>query len=417
MKLPVRDGYGKEVRSLEVDETVFGIMPNGAVLHQAYVAQRANQRWGTASTKTRGEVQGSTRKIRRQKYTGSSRQGGIRAPHRVGGGIAFGPKPRDYSQALNKKMRRLAIRSALSGKVADGQLVIIDQLAFETPKTKQMLETLRNNGIERSALIVTAASDRKVMASARNLPKTKVLPAAYLNIVDMMHHNGVLITEEAVRIAEALWGKDAGKAVVAEKPKRARTAKAAVEAPQTPPAAPEKPAAKPKRAAKPAAKVAAEKPVAEVVVEAPIAEAPAAEAPAAEAPPKARRVVRKAEPKAAAKAEKKPAKAPTKRARATSPVLEAPPKARRVVKKAELKAAAAPTVKAEKKPAKAPAKRAPAKAKAPKAAPAAKAEKKHAKAPAKRAPAKVKAPKAAAKAATEEAKPKRRTRKAVEGEG
>lgn len=235
MKLPVLNAEGKELRTLEVDDSVFGITPNVPVLHQAYVAQRNNQRWGTAQTKTRGEVAGSTRKIRMQKYTGRARQGGIRAPHHVGGGIVFGPKPRDYSQSLPKKMRRLAIRSALSGKLADGQLVVIDRLAFERPKTKEILRILHNLGMRRSALIVTAAPDRTVLASARNLEKTKVLPAAYLNVVDMMDHAGVLMTEEAVRVAERLWGKKpAPEAPAPEEPKPAARARARAKPAQLP---------------------------------------------------------------------------------------------------------------------------------------------------------------------------------------
>lgn len=230
MKLAVIDAQGKELRKLDVDETVFGITPNIPVLHQAYVTQRANMRGGNHKTKTRGEVQGSTRKIRKQKYTGSARAGSIRAPNRVGGGIVFGPRPHSYAKDLPKKMRRLAIRSALSGKLADGQLVVIDQLAMETPKTKEMMRLLNVVGFERSALVVTASSDRMVLASVRNLDKTKTLPAAYLNVVDMMNHAGLLMTEEAVRIAEKLWGKKEGadgvnlapraKLVIEEKPKQ-----------------------------------------------------------------------------------------------------------------------------------------------------------------------------------------------------
>jgi large subunit ribosomal protein L4 len=227
VKLSVRNAEGKEVRKLEVDGSVFGIEPNMAVLHQAFVAQRANQRSGTAQTKSRGEVRGSTRKIRMQKYTGRARAGSARSPTRVGGGVAFGPRRRDYSQALPKKMRRLAIRSALSGKVADGQLVVVDKLSMESPKTREMLRILRNVGIERAVLIVTGQSDRMVLASIRNLEKTKVLPAAYLNVVDMLNHRDVLMTEDAVRVAEKLWGeKRAAAAPVAESaPKRRRAAK------------------------------------------------------------------------------------------------------------------------------------------------------------------------------------------------
>ncbi len=127
MKLAVHNAQGRRVRQMTVDDTVFGIMPNGAVLHQAFVAQRANQRRGTASTKSRGEVQGSTRKIRMQKYTGRARAGSARAPTRVGGGVAFGPRRRDYSQALPKKMRRQALRCTLSSKVTEGWLVLVDR--------------------------------------------------------------------------------------------------------------------------------------------------------------------------------------------------------------------------------------------------------------------------------------------------
>ncbi|MEO6196619.1 MAG: 50S ribosomal protein L4, partial [Dehalococcoidia bacterium] len=146
MKLSVVSAEGKELRTLEVDETVFGITPNQAVLHQAFVRQQANQRSGTAMTKTRGEVQGSTRKIRPQKGSGRARAGGSRSPTRVGGGTVFGPRPRDYSQDMPKKMRRLAIRSALSGKLADGQLIVIDDLSMDKPKTNEMVRILGNVG-------------------------------------------------------------------------------------------------------------------------------------------------------------------------------------------------------------------------------------------------------------------------------
>ena len=233
MKLAVHNADGKQVRQITVDDAVFGIAPNLAVLHQAFVAQRANQRRGTASTKTRGEVQGSTRKMRRQKYTGSARQGSSRSPVRTGGGVAFGPRPRSYRQDLPKKMRRLAIRSALSGKLADGQLHVIDKLGGLTrPRTKEVVSILHNAGIERSALIVTGEPDRSVLISARNLPKTKVLPAPYLNVVDLLTYRDLLLTEDAVRRVEGLWGaaKAAPEAPPAEeKPRRRRAA--AVEKP------------------------------------------------------------------------------------------------------------------------------------------------------------------------------------------
>ena len=234
MKLAVHNSRGKQVRQITVDDAVFGITPNLAVLHQAFVAQRANQRRGTASTKSRGEVQGSTRKLRNQKYTGRARQGGARSPVRVGGGVAFGPRPRSYRQALPKKMRRLAIRSALSGKLADGQLHVIDKLGGLTrPNTKAVVSILHNAGIERSALIVTGDPDRSVLISARNLPKTKVLPAPYLNVVDMLTYRDLLLTEDAVRRVEGLWGsaKAAPEAAVVEEAPKPRRRRAAAEQP------------------------------------------------------------------------------------------------------------------------------------------------------------------------------------------
>jgi large subunit ribosomal protein L4 len=307
MKLAVRNAEGKELRKLDVDDSVFGIEPNGSVLHQAFVAGRNNQRAGTAQTKTRGEVQGSTRKIRRQKYTGRARQGSIRAPHHVGGGVVFGPVQRSYAQALPKKMRRLAIRSALSGKVADGQLVVIDQLAFERPRTKEIIRILRNVGIERSTLVVTSQSDRTIMASIRNLPKMKTLPAAYLNVVDMLNHQSLLITEEAVRIAEQLWGKKAAPAPAQPKAPT-RRAKAAREEPKVEvearaEAPTEEPAAKPSRARRPTAKAeepppkeakaSAKKPAARARAARP-AQRPNAEASDATGKPPTRRRTRKA---------------------------------------------------------------------------------------------------------------------------
>ncbi len=251
MKLAVHNARGKRVRQITVDDTVFGIAPNIAVLHQAFVAQRANQRRGSASTKSRGEVQGSTRKIRGQKYTGRARAGRNRSPVRVGGGAAFGPRPRSYRQALPKKMRRLAIRSALSGKVADGQIHVVDKLGFGQPRTKEMGSILENVGIERSALIVTGEPDRSVLVSARNLPKTKVLPAAYLNVVDLLTHRDLLLTEDAVRTVEGLWGSGEAKPAAVQEPKRrrGRAAAAGTEA-QAAPSEVEGPKPRPKRAAR-----------------------------------------------------------------------------------------------------------------------------------------------------------------------
>jgi len=196
------------LKPITVDDQVFAIEPNLAVVHQAFVAQQANQRAGSASAKTRSEVRGSTAKVRIQKGTGRARAGPASAPQRRGGGAAFGPKPRSYRQALPKRMKRLAIRSVLSGKVADGRLMVVKELALEKPRTKEMVSVLSNLGIERSALIVTGEPDRSVHVSARNIPKTKVLPAAYLNVLDMINHRDLVMTVAAVRRCEALWGGD-----------------------------------------------------------------------------------------------------------------------------------------------------------------------------------------------------------------
>lgn len=307
MKLPVVDATGKELRKLDVDDSVFGIEPNAAVLHQAYVAQRNNKRAGTANTKTRGEVRGSTAKIRRQKYTGRARAGSNRSPIRVGGGVAFGPHQRSYAQSLNKKMNRLAIRSALSGKVADGQLKIIDQISMDAPRTKDIVSTLRGVGFERSALIVMAQSDRNVLASTRNLQKTKVLPAAYLNVMDVLNHQGMLITEEAVKIAEGLW---------------------AVEAPQKK----EKAAPKRRSATRRKADEAAPKEKEEAATEATEEVVPSEPKPA----PKRRAASKKAAPEAQATAEEKP-KRRTTRAKKTDAdtSTEDKPKPRRRTKKTD----------------------------------------------------------------------------------
>ena len=211
MKLTVHDALGKELDPIEVDDAVFGIEPNGPVVHQALLASLANKRVGPASTKTRGEVAGSTRKIRRQKGTGASRQGSIRAPHHRHGGIVFGPRPRDYDKALPKRMRRLAIRSVLSAKAADGSLRVVSDLTISTPSTKQITGVLKALGFERSVLIVTGQADGNVKASARNLEKVNLLPAAYLNVVDLLNAQGLLMTVDAVRGAEALWGGERAK--------------------------------------------------------------------------------------------------------------------------------------------------------------------------------------------------------------
>src|SRR5688572_27498854 len=201
MKLTVYALKGKDIGSIAVDDAVFGIEPHKPAIRQALLAQLANRRAGTHNTKTRGEVRGSTRKIRRQKGIGASRQGAIRAPHHRHGGIVFGPKQRSYKQALPKMVRRLAIRSVLSAKAADGELKVIRGLAVDTPKTKTIAALLGALEMSRSALLVTEQMDRNLLLSSRNLPGAKTLPADYLNVADLLTHHGLVMTEEAVRRA------------------------------------------------------------------------------------------------------------------------------------------------------------------------------------------------------------------------
>jgi large subunit ribosomal protein L4 len=218
MKLTVYDTTGKEVGSMDADDLVFGLTPHRAAMRQALLAQLANRRAGSAKTKTRGEVRGSTRKIRRQKGLGAARQGAIRAPHHRHGGISFGPKPRSYKQALPKRVRRLAIRSALSSKAQEGELKVVRGLELDAPKTRAVKDMLGGLDLTRSALLVTATSDRNVLLSARNLPGTRALPADYLNVADLLTYHGLVMTEDAVRRVEALWGGERANKRIAPAP-------------------------------------------------------------------------------------------------------------------------------------------------------------------------------------------------------
>jgi large subunit ribosomal protein L4 len=208
MKVPVYSVSGEEVEKIEISERVFDVPFNQAVVHQVMVGQRANARQGTASTKTRGEVTGSTRKLFRQKGTGNARAGSVKSPLRRGGGITFGPKPRSYRQTLPKKMRRLALRCVLSAKVRDQELKVVEILEFEQPKTKEMAQVLAALGVTSSSLVVTGAPEENVIKSARNLPGIKTTPAGLLNVVDILSRKMLLITVSAVRKVEELWGEE-----------------------------------------------------------------------------------------------------------------------------------------------------------------------------------------------------------------
>jgi len=206
MQLDVVNSAGERVSSIDADDAVFGVKPNIPLMHQAVLAQLANRRAGDASTKTRGEVAGSTVKIRKQKGLGRARQGSIRAPHHRHGGIIFGPSPRDFSQALPKRMRRQAIRSALSAKAADGELIVLESLVVDSPKTKAIVGPLQAAGVRRSALLVTATAERNVHLGARNAQETGYLPADSINTYDILKHKHLVLTVDAVRRIEALWG-------------------------------------------------------------------------------------------------------------------------------------------------------------------------------------------------------------------
>lgn len=209
MQVPVYNASGEELRKIKISDAVFGVPFNEAVVHQVMVGMQANARQGTASAKTRAEVVGSTKKLYRQKGTGSARAGSKKSPLRRGGGVTFGPKPRDYRQSLPKKLRRLALRCVLSSKAGEGDLKIIDTLEFKEAKTKQMLAVLDALQIESSALIVTQKTEENVILSSRNIPQITTTPANVINILDIMSHKTLLMTEAAVRAAEELWGNGA----------------------------------------------------------------------------------------------------------------------------------------------------------------------------------------------------------------
>jgi len=207
VEVPVYNLSGEVVENIKMSDDVFSVPFNQAVVHQVVVRQLANARQGTASTKTRGEVSGGGAKLFRQKHTGFARAGTRSSPLRRGGGVVFGPHPRDYSQAIPKKMRRLAIRCVLSAKAEDGELKILKELKLDEPKTKEMVAILQALGISSSALIVTNEVEENVVKSARNLPGIKILPARLLNVVDLLSYKVLLMTVVAVRTAEELWGK------------------------------------------------------------------------------------------------------------------------------------------------------------------------------------------------------------------
>ncbi len=207
MKAPVYGSNGEVVEQIELSEAIFAVPFNQAVVHQAMVRQLANERQGTASTKTRGEVSASTRKSYRQKHTGRARRGDTKSPLLRGGGVVFGPEPRSYRQSMPKKMRRLALKCLLSTKIREGNLRLVQELDFKEPKTKDMISVLSSLGINCSALIVTAQSAPSVTKSAANLTEVKVVPSPLINVLDLLSYEMLIATVSAVRNIEGIWGK------------------------------------------------------------------------------------------------------------------------------------------------------------------------------------------------------------------
>jgi large subunit ribosomal protein L4 len=201
-KVALYNQSGETIGEIELNDSVFGIEPNKYVLFEAVIMQRASLRQGTHKTKNRAEVSGGGRKPWRQKGTGRARQGSIRAPQWRGGGTVFGPVPRSYSYKLPKKVRRLAIKSALSSKVLENNIVVLDSLTLEAPKTKEMVKILNNLSVDRKALIVTDDVNENIALSARNIPGVTVITANGINVLDVLNHDKLVITKAAVEKVE-----------------------------------------------------------------------------------------------------------------------------------------------------------------------------------------------------------------------
>lgn len=203
--IDIKDVAGKTVKSVELNDAVFGIEPNIHVMHTVVRAYRAGLRQGTANTKTRGEVRGGGKKPWRQKGTGRARQGSIRAPQWYHGGIVFAPKPRDYSYALPKKVRRLGMKSALSSKVAASELIVLDELTMEEYKTKTVVGVLSALNSGKKVLLVLAGRDEKVVKSAANIPGVKTAAVNTLNVYDILNCDTMIVVKDAVRLMEEVY--------------------------------------------------------------------------------------------------------------------------------------------------------------------------------------------------------------------
>ena len=206
MKVPLKNMVGENVGEIELKEAIFAVPINTALMHQALTRQLNNARQGTAKTKTRGEVSGSTRKMWKQKHTGRARQGSRKAPHWRKGGTVFGPIPRSYAQRMPKTMRHAALRSALSVKAAGNQIVVLDALTLDAPKTKSITSMLSSLGVKSTALIVLPESNANVERSIRNVDGVSYLRAQYLNIRDLMRFDTVLMPKNALDVIEGMLG-------------------------------------------------------------------------------------------------------------------------------------------------------------------------------------------------------------------
>ncbi len=204
-KVKVYDMAGNAISETELSDAVFGIEPNVSVMHMVVKNYLANQRQGTQSTLTRTEVSGGGRKPWRQKGTGHARQGSTRAPQWTHGGVALGPKPRDYRYTLNKKVRRLAMKSALSTKVLDGDMIVLDTLTMDEYKTKTIAAMLKALGVEKKAMIVTAEADAKVYRSAANIPGVKTAAVNTLNVYDILNSGKFIVAKNAVAKIEEVY--------------------------------------------------------------------------------------------------------------------------------------------------------------------------------------------------------------------
>ena len=204
-KIDVYDINGKKVKELELNEAVFGIEPNEAVVHSVLVNFLANQRQGTQSTKTRAEVRGGGRKPWRQKGTGRARQGSIRAPQWIKGGIALGPKPRSYKYTVNKKEKRLAIKSVLSSKVIEKELTVVDKLELKEIKTKSMVKALTALKVEGKTLIIVPEKNTNVVMSARNIEGVKTITANNINVFDLLKYNNLILPVDTVKKLEEVY--------------------------------------------------------------------------------------------------------------------------------------------------------------------------------------------------------------------